>query len=144
MSQFETIQQSLKAKGYRTSKTRTALIKALFEAKTPLSAPSIKQLLAETGISADKTTVYRELTMLKNEGHVRELQLGENIKQYELISADHHHHLVCLDCQKIEDVVLERDLDTEEQLISQTKNFKVMSHSLEFYGICQSCSTIHT
>lgn len=87
----------------------------------------------------DKTTVYREIAFLKTLEMVREIQFGEGQQRYELTPEDHHHHIVCVRCRRVDDIVLENDLDTAEKEIARLKSFRVMSHSLEFFGLCSRC-----
>ena len=89
----------------------------------------------------NKTTIYRELAFLKKQNIILELQFDDNTKRYEIMPANHHHHIVCVRCEKVEDVVLEKDLDAEEKVITQNKKFQILHHSLEFYGICKMCQT---
>jgi len=80
------------------------------------------------------------LAFLKETGIVKEIQfLHERVKRYELSSLDHHHHLICLKCKKVEDVVLESHLEEQEEKILRSTGFHVLNHSLEFLGICHSC-----
>lgn len=130
---------TLKEKGYRFSRIRKAILDLLIKNPNPLSLSDIKMLLAKKKIMTNKTTVYRQLVFLKEQRLVRELQFRENTKRYEIMSENHHHHIICVNCEKIKDVELDGDLDAEEKSISKNKNFKVLSHSLEFYGICEKC-----
>jgi Fur family ferric uptake transcriptional regulator len=129
----------LKEKGYRFAKIRKAILDLLIKSSNPLSSPDIQQLLSKKKIYANKTTVYRQLAFLKGQNLIRELQFRDNAKRYEIMPENHHHHIVCTSCDKIEDVEFVRDLDTEEKAIAENKNFKVLNHSLEFYGICGKC-----
>lgn len=130
---------TLKEKGYRFAKIRKAILDLLIKSSDPLSSPDIQQLLSKKKIDANKTTVYRQLAFLKEQNLVRELQFGDNTKRYEIMPENHHHHIVCTNCDNIEDVELARDLDAEEKAIAENTNFKVLNHSLEFYGICGKC-----
>jgi Fe2+ or Zn2+ uptake regulation protein len=129
----------LKDQGHRLTRVRTFILDSLSKSDQPLSAADLAILLVKSKINANKTTVYRQLTFLKEQEMVREIQLEEKKKRYELMPENHHHHIVCLDCDKIEHVVLENDLDAEERNIFRDKDFKVVRHSLEFFGICSEC-----
>lgn len=135
------ILKNLKGQGRRYSSTRKAVLDLLIKASEPLSSPDLQALLSKKDKGVNKTTVYRELAFLKEQNLIRELQFGDNTKRYEIMPDNHHHHIVCLDCETIEDVVLEQDLDSAEKRITQIKNFKVLNHSLEFYGICEKCQS---
>ncbi len=129
----------LKTKGYKATKTRTNLIDILLKSQYPLAASDIKTQLAKIGNLPNKTTVYRELEFLKSQGVVLEVQLGEDKKRYESAFNKHHHHLVCMRCDQIEDVVLENELDRQVSKIARNKQFQVINHSLEFFGLCNKC-----
>lgn len=88
----------------------------------------------------NKTTVYRELEQMQKLGMVESVQLGDRKQYYELTSRAHHHHLVCLSCERVEEVdVDETVLLKEEGKISQEKKFDLLRHSLEFFGVCLRC-----
>ncbi len=129
----------LRAGNHRLTKIRKALLSLLTKTKEPLSPTEIGRLLGKAKVPANKTTVYRELEFLKNQAMVKEIQFGDATKYYEITPTNHHHHVVCMQCDKVEDVVLEKDLDLQEKSIAKNKNFKILNHSLEFYGICKEC-----
>ncbi len=131
--------RGFKAKGYRFSRIRQSILNLLYKNAKPLSAYDLGRLLIRMNVPANKTTVYRELASLKEEKIIRELRFSDGKRRYEITPKDHHHHIVCESCKKIEDVVLDKDLYQEEKMITQIKNFKVLNHSLEFYGICGGC-----
>lgn len=51
----------------------------------------------------------------------------------------HHHHLICLKCNKIIKVEMENQLAQEEKKLAKKTNFNIVNHSLDFYGYCQKC-----
>jgi len=139
MQDSSRILEVLKEKGYRFARIRKAILDLLIQSHNPLSSPDIQRLLYKKKINANKTTIYRQLSFLKEQNFIRELQFGYNTKLYEIMPENHHHHIVCTNCDKIEDVELAIDLDVEERIITENKNFTVLNHSLEFYGICGKC-----
>ena len=131
--------KKLREKGRRYSRTRKVILDLLIKSLEPLSSPDMQVKFFKRGIDVNKTTIYRELSFLKEQNIIRELQFGDNMKRYEIMPDDHHHHIVCVNCEKIEDVELKKDLDKEEKAITQNKKFKIINHSLAFFGICGKC-----
>lgn len=143
----------LRVKGFKITVVRTAILELLHNKTTPISAYDILFALKQTQLEPNeqsslisnvhripnKTTIYRELDFLLEQGIIREVDFGEGSKRYELRSENHHHHLICLNCKKIEDIDLDQDLTKEEKKIEQQKNFKIVNHSLEFFGLCLNC-----
>lgn len=122
----------------RQTKTRRGVLLVL-ENSQPLAAPEILTRLKENNIVVNKTTVYRELDFLLGKKVIAEVILKDGLKRYELQAMEHGHHLICLQCQKIERVALDNDLDKQEKAIARSRGFKVLNHSLEFYGVCRNC-----
>lgn len=124
----------------RLTKTRLVLAEVFCRKHTPLSAPQILAELAKKSVEVNKTTVYRELERLERLGIVRGIRLEDRCRYYELASRAHHHHLVCVQCEKVEDVdVSEKELLHEERRVARQKDFAVFRHSLEFFGLCRTC-----
>ncbi len=136
---YRIIENLLKEKGYRLTIIRKALIRLFSRKEFPLAVVDILNFLKKQNFFPNKTTIYRELEFLKKQKIILELQLGEDKKRYEIAYGNHHHHLICVRCENIQDVEVYQELKEEEKYIEQNKQFKVLNHSLEFFGLCQRC-----
>ena len=136
----EQILIKLKKDGHRFTKIRKSILDLLIKEPKPFSPLQLQKILLKNKISANKTTIYRELSFLRDQNIVVELQFKDNVKRYEIITEKHHHHIVCLNCDRVEDVELKKDLQREEKNIAKNKRFKIINHSLEFYGVCNNCA----
>lgn len=139
MSEDQQILSALRTAGERITVSRRAMIRMFVSANTPLTATDVLGSLSRSRVSVNKTTVYRELQFLREKGFIRALQFDERNKRYELVPSEHRHHLICTACKKIDDIVLDHDLDHVEQTLAKNKRFKVQRHALEFYGLCGEC-----
>ena len=138
MQKTKTILTKLKDEGSRVTTLRRVILYTLEKLDTPMSAGDILAQITEMGLSANKTTIYRELEFLLNKEIVETVQLRGREQKYEL-AGEHHHHLICEKCSEIQEMPLAGDLDETENKIFKKFNFKVQSHSLEFYGLCAKC-----
>jgi Fur family ferric uptake transcriptional regulator len=138
MSSINTIISEIKAEGHRLTKVRLAMLKILAKTKLPLNSATISTKLNALNVGANRTTVYRELVFLVENNIIKKIQFSDHKMYYE-VCADHHHHLICNKCHKIQEIVLGEHLERQEKQIYKQKNFQVISHSLEFYGLCQNC-----
>jgi Fe2+ or Zn2+ uptake regulation protein len=135
-----TLMTNLRHSGARMTKTRIAMVKLLTKTSSPLSALELMDLLKAKGLAVNKTTVYRELDFLLDRSLIREIDLLEGLKRYELLDGNrHHHHIVCVSCKKIVCVDMDHDLDAIERRISRQHKFEITSHVLEFFGRCSGC-----
>ncbi len=128
------IVDDLKKSGLKITSVRKQIIGMLQSSTKPLTPT---EFLSK--IKANKTTIYREIDTLLNAGYLNEVNFGDRNKRYELSSLGHHHHLVCVNCHEVEDVVLKEALLNEEKFISSVNKFKILKHNLEFFGYCHNC-----
>ncbi len=135
---FETI---LRKAGYKVTPGRVALLTVLAKSPLPLS---IKRILALTkSKNLDQVSVYRALEDFALKGIVQKVDLQHAHAHYEFVAEhNHHHHVICKNCDTIEDI---ENCDTsaiEASALKKSKSFaSIKSHSLEFFGICKKCQT---
>lgn len=130
--------ENLAQQGLRRTRTRHALHEILAQAKKPVSVPELLGIFAKRKLPVNKTTIYRELEIYKQNDLVLELQFGEDQKRYEL-NQEHHHHFICRKCSKVIDIQLYIDLQKEEKRLAHKHQVQIQQHSLEFFGLCASC-----
>lgn len=129
----------LKEHLYRITPGRMALLLFLKHAKKPLSAGDIQKQLDH---SMDKVTLYRALEDFAQSKIVAKISLRDAATYYEFIHPDHHHHhIVCEQCGKLEDIESCDPISIQKEILKHSKSFRIInSHSLEFFGICKDCS----
>lgn len=123
--------------GLKATPARIDILKILSASKAPLSA----QEVIEKASWIDQVTVYRILKAFKDKGLIKQIDLRHNHAHYEVVGIDDHHHLVCISCGRIQDV---HECDVEEMykaILQGASTFaEIRQHSLEFYGVCKTCS----
>ena len=130
--------QRLRKKGNRLTPLRKAMVGELEAPEGLLSANEIIVLLKKKGLTPHKTSVYRELDFLIEQGLVRKVCLGEKEDRFEPAVTPHHHHAVCQKCGDIEHVDLEADIKKMERRLTR-QQFKAENHLVEFFGLCKEC-----
>ena len=122
----------------KATPARLAVMKFLEKSDQPVDANMILDYLRQKDVDVDPATVFRMMNIFHKKGITQQIQLQEGKSRYELSTKSHHHHLVCTNCGKIEEV--EGDfLKKMEEDVFKSKKFKVQSHSLEFFGLCSNC-----
>jgi len=135
----ETLRRLL-AKGMRQGGARRAVVELLGEQDCCLTAQEILDRLRAADRKVGIASVYRILDLLVSEGYVQKIELGSGICRYEPIQpgGEHHHHLVCDSCGKVEpfeDPSLERALGRVEQ----SSGYDVSLHDVVLHGACGDC-----
>ena len=121
-------------KKFRLTQTRSQLLKLLKNTSLPVSAEDILQK-----VPVNKTTVYRQLTSLVAQGLVKPVLFTDRTFRYESADRDHHHHLICTNCKKIIEISFPENVEESAKSTATTQKFKINSHYLEFFGLCQNC-----
>lgn len=141
-SAFRRIADKMRERELRFTPQRQAVVETLLEHwGNHLSAEEVFQQAQVKCPDLGLATVYRTLDLLTDMGFLYKTQFNEDCSRYEfnLQEGGHfHHHLICLNCGTI----FEFDEDLLENLESEiaAKNgFKIVDHSLRFFGYCLEC-----
>lgn len=126
-----------KTEGTRLTKQRQAILDVFADEKVHLSAEEVFMLVKAVQPGISLGTVYRNLDLLTRQGVLSQFILADGTRKYERAS-EHHHHLICINCGGAEDIP---DCPLNQKIKSYTKekNFRVVRHSFEVYGICADC-----
>ncbi len=104
-----------------------------------LSAAEIHERLIRTGGQVSLSTVYRTLDRLRTKGDVTERTDPEGEATFMLCEpARHHHHAICAECGRVDDV----DCTAMEQFAESLRvlhGFELDGHAMEFFGRCRDC-----
>ena len=127
----------LKKSKLKVTPSRLAILGVLHEEKMPLNAEDI---FVKVKTNTDQVTVYRTLTTFEEKGIIRRVDLRKESLYYE-INDNHHHHIVCVQCGKIEDFDTCDIEHVSDVIIKKSKHFKkATEHAFEIFGVCTKCS----
>jgi len=126
----------LKERGLKTTSARIAVLGVFSKIKEPLDASSIYKKIKNKKIN--EVTVYRTLADFEKSGILRRVDLRKDSVLYEL-SQEHHHHIVCTNCSRVEEFENEK-LEKLLEKIRSSKFRNITEHSLELFGLCLKCS----
>lgn len=104
----------------------------LLEQNHLLSVEQMLELLATTHREFNKTSVYRALDQLEQDGMVCKQYLGASQAVYEL-KQHHHAHLLCKNCGKV--AIVECEVSDP----AKVDGFTIDHHHLTFIGTCADC-----
>jgi len=121
----------------RLTKTKKAIIDILSSSRCLLKKTELVEKLKSKKINPDRSTIYRELQFLTKTNIITKNSIS-GIDYYEM-PRDHHHHLICIGCDSINRVEANSHLEKQEKQIVKQKKFRIINHSLEFYGYCHKC-----
>jgi len=133
--------KALKEAGYKNTRNRQSLIHVLLKEHGPFS---IEELQAKMDTPCDPATIYRNIAIFVTLELVSPCDFGDGMTRYEWTGADHehHHHIICKQCQNIEQ--LEYCFVKEVEKLINKRGYSEVSQRLEFHGICQKCQALNS
>ncbi len=104
-----------------------------------LSAEDVYRALLEAGEDIGLATVYRVLTQFEAAGLVERHNFEGNQAVFELNQGQHHDHMVCVGCGRIQEFY-DEVIEERQRKVAAAYNFDLTDHSLILYGRCQDCA----
>src|SRR5436190_24038098 len=127
----------LRARGGRITAARRALVTALLEADTHVTADDLATLVQAAHPEVHRSTIYRTLDALEQLGIVDHVHLGHGRAVYHL-SDEPHNHLVCEVCGAVLEVP-EALFDELAADLRQRYGFAIRPHHFAVLGRCTAC-----
>jgi Fur family transcriptional regulator, peroxide stress response regulator len=137
-ARYEALLKKLRQHDHRLTPQRVALVRLLSESEGHPSAAQLYEQLKAQYPTMSLATVYKTLNLLKDLDEVLELGFWDDDGRYDGKRPYPHPHLICIRCRNIidPDVNLADDL---AQHVAQLTGYQVLSHRLDFYGLCPAC-----
>ena len=131
------LKEKLRAAGMRMTAPRLAVLAAV-HLGGHLDADAITVVARERLGSLSRQAVYDNLHALLEGGLVRRIEPANAPALYEARVGDNHHHLICEQCGRIEDVDCEvgRRPCLEPAM---THGFLIAEAEVTFWGLCPAC-----
>lgn len=136
--------QDLRKAGLKVTLPRLKVLEILeTSSQRHMSAEDVYKALLDQGEEIGLATVYRVLTQFEAAGLVSRHyfeggQSGGVHSVFEMDSGEHHDHLLCVRCGKIEEFVNEI-IEKQQEELARKAGFNMTDHCLYIYGICADC-----
>jgi len=127
---------------YRNSKQRKSILELLKSTKTHPTASWLYDRLREKYPSLSQGTVYRNLSILAEQGQIQVLRSGSTFDRFDA-DTTLHYHVICRECGRVDDVEMRAESD-RESAAANSSGYIVLSHRLDFFGICPECQGKNT
>jgi Fur family ferric uptake transcriptional regulator len=124
----------------RSGGARRLVVELVGEQACCLSAQEIHDRVRARGPRIGIASVYRALDGLDELGLVQRVDLGDGVARFEPahVGGDHHHHLVCDDCGKVE-AFEDPSLETAIERVASGRGYAVAAHDVVLRGACEDC-----
>jgi Fur family ferric uptake transcriptional regulator len=100
-----------------------------------MTAEDVFRVLLEERSDIGLATVYRVLTQFEQAGLLNRSNFESGKAVYELNEGQHHDHMVCLDCGRVEEFY-DPEIESRQQAVAAAKGFVIADHALSLYAHC--------
>ena len=133
----------LKSTGLKATLPRLKILEIFQQGgQRHMAAENVFRVLLEERSDIGLATVYRVLTQFEQAGILSRSHFESGKAVYELNEGQHHDHLVCLDCGRVEEFY-DAEIEKRQNDVATTKGFVIADHALSLYAHCTRANCTH-
>ena len=126
----------LKNNGLKATLPRLKILEVFQSASLRhMTAEDVFRHLLKDNADIGLATVYRVLTQFEQAGILSRNHFESGKAVYELNEGQHHDHMVCLDCGRVEEFY-DPEIESRQQAVAEAKGFVIAGHALSLYAHC--------
>jgi Fur family ferric uptake transcriptional regulator len=136
----EQLKRILTRAGYAKSDDVLTILDIFLNTENHQSLGDLKRNLKVRGLFFEDQEIQRALDLLCKYGFAHASQFNDHKIKYEHRHlGEHHDHLICTRCGKIEEFI-NPEMEELQLRLAHDKGFIPLRHSMEIYGLCEGCS----
>ena len=133
----------LKSSGLKATLPRIKILEVFQHAnRRHMTAEDVFKALLAEGSDIGLATVYRVLMQFEQAGLLTRSNFESGKAVFELNEGQHHDHLVCLDCGRVEEFN-DPEIEKRQRAVAVTRGFELQEHSLSLYAHCTKTDCPH-
>ena len=133
----------LKSTGLKATLPRLKILDVFHKGnQRHMTAEDVFRVLLEDRSDIGLATVYRVLTQFEQAGILSRSHFESGKAVYELNEGQHHDHLVCLDCGRVEEFY-DAEIEKRQRAIAGERGFELQEHALSLYAVCTRTACPH-
>ena len=107
-----------------------------------MTAEDVYRVLLQDHSDIGLATVYRVLMQFEQADLLLRSHFEAGKAVYELNQGQHHDHLVCMDCGRVEEFY-DAEIEKRQQAVAKAKGFTIADHALSLYATCNQTNCPH-
>ena len=126
----------LKSSGLKATLPRIKILEVFQKtSQRHMTAEDVYRALLAEQADIGLATVYRVLMQFEQAGLLTRSNFESGKSVFELNQGQHHDHLVCLSCGRVEEFY-DPAIEARQRAIAQERGFELADHSLALYAEC--------
>jgi Fur family ferric uptake transcriptional regulator len=135
--------EELKSSGLKATLPRIKILEVFQStSRRHMTAEDVYKALLVDGADIGLATVYRVLMQFEQAGLLTRSNFESGKSVFELNEGQHHDHLVCLTCGRVEEF-FDPEIEQRQRSIAESRGFELHEHSLALYARCTKTNCIH-
>jgi Fur family ferric uptake transcriptional regulator len=128
--------EDLKSSGLKATAPRLKVLEAFQRApQRHLTAEDVYKLLLADDADIGLATVYRVLMQFEQAGLLSRSHFESGKSVFELNEGQHHDHLLCLTCGRVEEF-FDPEIEQRQRAVAEQRGFALQDHALALYAVC--------
>jgi Fur family ferric uptake transcriptional regulator len=128
--------EELKSSGLKATLPRIKILEVFQQAaQRHMTAEEVYKVLLNEGSDIGLATVYRVLMQFEQAGLLSRNHFEAGKAVFELNEGQHHDHLVCVHCGRVEEFY-DAEIERRQQQIAEARGYKLQDHALSLYVVC--------
>ena len=126
----------LKSSGLKATLPRIKVLEVFQRSpQRHMTAEDVFKALLMDGADIGLATVYRVLMQFEQAGLLSRSHFESGKSVFELNEGQHHDHLVCLTCGRVEEF-FDAEIEKRQRAVAEARGFELQDHSLALYARC--------
>jgi Fur family ferric uptake transcriptional regulator len=133
----------LKSSGLKATLPRIKILEVFQKTdQRHMTAEDVFKALLKEDADIGLATVYRVLMQFEQAGLLTRSHFESGKSVFELNEGQHHDHLVCLTCGRVEEF-FDAEIEKRQRTIALERGFTLQEHALSLYGVCSKANCPH-
>ncbi|MBE7420171.1 MAG: ferric iron uptake transcriptional regulator [Ideonella sp.] len=133
----------LKSSGLKATLPRIKILEIFQKSSTRhMTAEDVYKALLSESADIGLATVYRVLMQFEQAGLLKRSHFESGKSVFELNEGQHHDHLVCLTCGRVEEFY-DAQIEQRQRTVAQARGFDLTDHALSLYAVCAKKNCPH-
>ena len=135
--------EELKSSGLKATLPRIKILEVFQQAaQRHMAAEDVYKILLKEDSDIGLATVYRVLMQFEQAGLLSRNHFEAGKAVFELNEGQHHDHLVCVHCGRVEEF-FDEQIEQRQKTIAKSKGFVIADHALSLYAHCSKTKCPH-
>ena len=135
--------EDLKSSGLKITLPRIKILEIFQKTKQRhMTAEDVYKALLQEEADIGLATVYRVLMQFEQAGLLTRSHFESGKSVFELNEGQHHDHLVCVTCGRVEEFV-DTEIEARQRAVAKSRGFELQEHALSLYAVCTKPNCPH-